>query len=228
MRYYGVVYSNELYHYGVLGMKWGVHRAKKYQSKSDKYHEKARAAEAAGDSKKAEKYGEKSYKYGRKSEYMYRSHSTKKYSKRSEKLVEQLNAKNKNGEYKVSNEKKRAKLSEKLAKSDYRANRSIKLDEREFAYAKRVKTGGNILSRLLTGGRLGNGIGSKPYQQYLAMQNTKGDVMADGKNVVKMGAALVASKLGGRLGSTAAKAIYLRSGEKEYLEELKNNGRLHG
>lgn len=33
MRYYGVVYSNELYHYGKKGMRWGVRNPAKYYAK---------------------------------------------------------------------------------------------------------------------------------------------------------------------------------------------------
>lgn len=41
--------NNELYHYGVLGMRWGIHRAKKYERK-------AAAAKSAGDARNASRY----------------------------------------------------------------------------------------------------------------------------------------------------------------------------
>ena len=171
--------KDELYHYGVLGMKWGMHKAAKKGT-----------------------------------EYTYKSHGTKKYDRKAARLEKKLS------KGKMS-DAKRQKLEIKKAKFERRAERSRQLDAREQAYAKRVKTGGNIAMRLIGGP---NGVGSKPYQQYLAMQNTKGDIMASGKNPVKMGAAIVASKMGGRLGSTAAKAIYMRSGEGEYIEEKFKKG----
>lgn len=53
--------NNELYHYGVLGMRWGVHRAKKYASKS-------RREKALGNDEKAKEYSNKSKRIMRKHE----------------------------------------------------------------------------------------------------------------------------------------------------------------
>lgn len=56
-------YNNELYHYGVLGMKWGVHRAKKNVQKAKnrrdsakEWDEIAKDAKSKGKTKQAAKY----------------------------------------------------------------------------------------------------------------------------------------------------------------------------
>lgn len=65
--YNGRLYNcdSELYHYGVLGMKWGIHRADKkgttyiYKSHgTKKYEKKAARAKAKGNIQEAKKYDE--------------------------------------------------------------------------------------------------------------------------------------------------------------------------
>lgn len=53
--------NEELYHYGVLGMKWGVHRARKNAAKASR-------AKAKGKTEKAAKYDAKAKKLRQKHE----------------------------------------------------------------------------------------------------------------------------------------------------------------
>lgn len=68
MNYYmgsdgSIISSDELHHYGVIGMKWGIRKAGKnnttykYRSHATNvYAKKSKKADAKGDTKKAEKY----------------------------------------------------------------------------------------------------------------------------------------------------------------------------
>ena len=47
--------NDELYHYGVLGMKGGVHRSKVHAHKSEKFKKKALKAKQSGKTEKAKK-----------------------------------------------------------------------------------------------------------------------------------------------------------------------------
>lgn len=79
-------HSDEFQHYGVLGMKWGVHRAKVNKSKSSKYRSKAMASTGSKKKKnlkKAEKYAKKSKKIQTKHELRAGKKTYKKVDKTS-------------------------------------------------------------------------------------------------------------------------------------------------
>lgn len=119
------------------------------------------------------------------------------------------------------NERKLAKATAKgdakaMAKYQRRADRSRELDRREENYARSVSAGGNLATRLL----VSQFLGTKSYQQFNAMLGVDSGFRADksnsaGVNAAKRGAAFAAAFATGRLGSTIAKAIYIRAGEKE-------------
>lgn len=228
--------ANELYHYGVLGMKWGVHRARSHAKAASKYRTKAdKSATLSVLAKQqgydtAEEWGAvsrkqtaKADKHHAKSNYEYKSWGTKHNEKLAKKWADKFHEAStnksthttdtKHGKQEVFNSAKDARRQmrayNKAQKYNRRFERSKELDRREQSYATRVSAGGNIAVRMLTGGA----IGSKPYQQYVSMMGAQGK----GNALMKTGAAIATSVLGGRLGSTAVKAIYLRSGERDAL-----------
>lgn len=186
--------GEHLQHYGVLGMKWGQRR---FQNKDG-------SLTSAG-----KRHYEKTGEYG----YTYRSHATKKYTKKAAKAAKKAEAygvgalvTQNHGKQKKS-DKYAAKASKYIAKSvkmKNRAKRSAEVDRREQEYAQRVRTGGNLIARALTSGV----VGGKAYQQHLAMNK---DTKTTGSKVTSA----VVANVFGRAGSAIRKADYIRQDEAD-------------
>ena len=137
-----------------------------------------------------ERHYAKTGEYG----YKYKSFGTKHNERKSARLQKKIDA--------TTDTAKRKALTEKKAKIDRRAELSRKLDAREQRYANSTSAAKNIASRALTT------VGTKPYQQMLAMMNEN----RKGVTAKKVVAAVVAHT-GGRAVSTIAKAMYIRQDE---------------
>ena len=114
--------QNELQHYGVLGMKWGVHRAKRKEAQNSRLQKKAYKYDikSAALYKKSEKEHAKSDLGG------YNRAATKaaNYSKKAAKLHKK--ALSETGFKKVTLEGKANKLEYKASKAKMKANRISK------------------------------------------------------------------------------------------------------
>lgn len=70
--------NDELYHYGVLGMKWGIHRSRKNAEKAKKYDKKAKQLEKEGkDEKSSIKMRNKANKARERSKYLESKHTSR-------------------------------------------------------------------------------------------------------------------------------------------------------
>lgn len=190
--------GEHLEHYGVLGMKWGIHRALSYKN-------------ADGTLTKA---GRRHWDKTGESDYHYHSHATNKYlkkarnarkkaAKRFDKLYNEENQSYEKADARSKTDKKFNAMAAKAQQYLNRAKRSDEVDRGEEEYARNISTGKAVGLALLGGSdRL------KGYAQYRAMAGQSGKD-ATGKKVM----AGIKAYNAGSAGSRLRKAAYIRQDE---------------
>lgn len=109
-----IIHNGELYHYGVVGMKWGVHRAQRKQRQNERLK------------KKALDYDIKSSKLTKKSEKIH--------------AEQDLGGRNRAAKKAANYEKKASKLAKKALKSDNSLKKSVLESRSETLKYKAAKS----------------------------------------------------------------------------------------
>lgn len=128
-----ITYSDELYHYGVLGMKWGVHKARSAAKTMRKMDEQRKLINASNEpallKKRAMSIADENYSKAEKK----RSKALEKIDRKATRKLQKINTKY---------EKRQAKADRKFDKAERKANAllsSKKSAERAFRKASKAQ-----------------------------------------------------------------------------------------